>query len=159
MNGLFFETNAATNEDYKKVIKSRMRTMVLLFILGIITLGVSLYVKSLPYPSLNEHMTFAYMGVGTGLTAAAAVLWIRYRLMIKNDAALKKNRLADTDERNLEISRKAFQTATVVLLVACYAAGLIGGFFYPILFRLAAVLAAVFLLSYFAALQIFRRKM
>ena len=107
MIGLFCASNAKNDEEYRKAVKKKQRYLIYLFIAGAVTLAVSLLAHSYWDVQINEHMLGAYAGVGTGLMAAALVLWIRFQLVLKNPAKLKELRLSNTDERNQEIGKKA----------------------------------------------------
>jgi hypothetical protein len=159
MNGLFCWTNAKNNEEYKKVIRFRMNIMVILGIIGIATFAVALLAEYKWKVSVSEHMLGVYSGAGTGLFAAAVALWIKNKLLLKNEEKLKESRLNNTDERIREISSKAFRTAAAILLIALYAFALIGGIFYPVLVQVLLSIACIFLVSYVIAFKIYEKKM
>lgn len=54
------------NEEYKQVIKSKMRAMVVIFLIGAVTLIVSLLAEAMWKVDISAHMLGAYSGVGTG---------------------------------------------------------------------------------------------
>ncbi len=151
MSGIFGNGTASTNEEFKKVIKSRMMRMLFLFGIGCLTIAVSYWAKDNQKVNLSDHMLGIYSGVGTGLAFGAAILWIRNFMVLRDDAKLKQSRLVSSDERIHEISMRAFRVAGYVLVVALYAAGLIGGLFYPVLVDVLFGLASIFALTYVIA--------
>lgn len=159
MKGLFCGCSANSNEEYKKVIKTRMKIMILLFVIGNITLAVALLAKNIWTVSINEHMLGVYSGVGVGLMAASVILWIKNKLILADEEKLKKSRLSNTDERIQEISNKALRVGTIVLLIALYALGLIGGLFYPVLVKILLSMVFVFLIAYLIAYKIYEKRM
>lgn len=159
MMGLFCASKAKNNEEYKKVIQARMNLMLLLFVIGFITLIVSLLADKVWTVEISEYMLGIYSGVGTGLLVVSAILWIKDKLILGNEAKLKESRLSNTDERLKEISNKAFRMATIFLLAALYACGIIGGLFYPILVKMLLILVFVFLAVYMVTYKIYERKM
>ena len=159
MKGILCGATAKTNEEYKNVLKSRMKFMVAISIVGIITatvgFGAEFYFKA----SINDHMLGVYSGIGVGLFVAGIILWIKNRLLLNNDEKLKESRLNNTDERIQEISNKAFRVATYMMLIALYATALIGGLFYPILVQVLMFIVCTFLLAYIVAFKYYNNKM
>jgi len=159
MKGILCGTTARTNEEYKKVIKNRMKIMMAMSIVGIITatfgFGAEFYFK-LP---ISDKMLGVYSGFGTGLLAAGIGLWIKNRILLNNEEKLKESRLNNTDERIQEISNKAFRVATYIMLAALYATGLIGGLFYPVLVQALMFIVCTFLLAYVIAYRSYNNKM
>lgn len=155
MNGFFCNSKATNNEEYKKVIQTRMTRMVFLFGIGCLTIAVSLIAKDNKAVTIGDQMLGVYTGVGTGLMFAAAILWIKNMLILKDDEKLKNSRLENADERIQEISLKAFRVAGFALLVALYGFGLIGGLFYPILVEVLMAKVSIFLFVYMIAYRIY----
>jgi len=158
MIGILCGTTVKTNEEYKKVIRNRMKLMLAMIIIGIITAafgyGAEFYFKL----SINEQMLGVYSGMGTGLFIAGIILWNKNRLLLKNDEKLKESRLNNTDERIQEIGNKAFRIATYAMLGALYAAALIGGLFYPVLVEYLLFVVCIFLLAYVIAYKYYNKK-
>ena len=159
MKGILCRSTAKTNEEFKNVLKSRMKFMVIISIVGIITatvgFGAEFYFKA----PINDHMLGVYSGIGVGLFVSGVILWIKNRRLLNNDEKLKESRLNNTDERIQEISNKAFRVATYIMLIALYAAALIGGLFYPILVKVLMFIVCTFLLAYMIAFKYFNNKM
>lgn len=152
-------TTAKNNEEYKEVIKKRMKLMVLLIIIGAITAAVGFGSEFCFNVTINEHMIGVYTGVGVGLFVAGLILWIKNKIVLGNEAKLKESRLGNTDERILEISNKAFRIATFAMIAAMYVVALIGGLFYPILVEVLLFIVCMFLVAYVIAYKYYNSKM
>lgn len=159
MISLFTRTPARNNEEYKKIVKSRMNIMILIMIVGLITMSVALLAEFKWSFKTNEHMLSTYTGVGSGLTFAAIVFWIKNKKLLSNEDKLKESRLNDTDERIIEINSKAFRIASYILLLSIYAFCLIGGIFYPFLFKALAGIVVIYLITYIIAYRFYSKKM
>ncbi|WP_446899254.1 DUF6442 family protein [Clostridium sp. LBM24168] len=159
MKWLFCSSKASNNDEYKKVIKARMRISEALFIIGLITLTVALLAKNIWAVPINIHMLGVYTGVGVGFMGVSCVLWIKNKLILADDEKLKKSRLNNTDERIQEISNRAFKMATIVLLIVLYVVGLVGGIFYPFLMEVLLVMVCVFLIAYIVAYKMYDKTM
>lgn len=159
MRGILCGSTVRTNEEYKEVIKSRMKIMVVIIIVGIITAAVGFLSEFYFHVPINEHMLGVYSGIGVGLFVVGTMLFIKNRLMLNNDEKLKESRLNNTDERNQEISNKAFRIASYTMLAALYAVALVGGLFYPILAEVLFFLVCVFVLTYTISFKYYNNKM
>ena len=159
MNGVLCKTSAKNNDEYKIVIKNRIKIMIAMTIIGIITTAVGFGAEFYFKAAINEHMLGVYSGMGTGLFASGIVLWIKNKRLLGNEEKLKASRLANTDERNREIGNKAFRVAAGVMLVALYATGLIGGLFYQVLVEAFLFIVCIFLISYLIAYIYYNKKM
>ncbi len=159
MKGILCGSTAKTNEEYRKVLKNRMRIMVAIVIVGIITAAVVFGAKFYLKTSIDDYMLGVYSGVSTGLVVSGTILWIKNRLLLNNDEKLKESRLNNTDERIQEISSKSFKVAAIVMLILLYSVGLIGGLFYPVLVNAFLFIVCTFLLSYGIAFKYYNSKM
>lgn len=159
MIGLFCASNAKSDEEYRKAVKRKQKGLVLLFLAGAATLIISLLADRYWDVNINEHMLSAYAGVGSGLMAAALVLWIRFQMVLSNPAKLKELRLSNTDERNQEIGEKAYRFAATALIIALYAVWLIGGLWYPVLTKIMGILVWIFVITYAVSYKVIERKM
>lgn len=159
MRGILCSSTVRTNEEYREVVKSRIKIMAVLIVVGIITAAVGFSVEFYFHVPINEHMLGVYSGVGVGLFVVGTMLLIKNRLLLNNDEKLKESRLNYTDERNQEISDKAFRTASYTMLIAMYAVALIGGLFYPILAEILLFVVCIFLLTYIISFKYYNNKM
>lgn len=159
MKFLFFSSKVNNNEDYKKVIKLRMKVQIILFAIGISTLIVALLAKNIWTVKISDHMLGVYTGVGGGIMGASIAQWIKNKLILADDKKLKRSRLNNTDERIQEISKKSFRAAAIVLLISLYVTGLIGGLFYPVLVEALFGMVCIFLIIYLVAYKVYDRSM
>ena len=159
MRGILTGSNARTNDEYKKVVKVRMRIMMILIIMGIIAAAIGFGAEFYFETSIDSHMLSAYAGMGVGLIIIGTILWIKHRLLLNNEDKLKENRISDTDERIKEIGNKAFRVASYAMLIALYALGLIGGLFNPIIFQVLMVIPCLFLVVYTISFKYYNKKM
>lgn len=159
MRGIMCSSTAKTNEEYRKVIHDRLKIFAALTVIGFITISVALFAKFLLKATMDDRLLGIYTGLGTGLFGSGIILWIKNRLLLNNDEKLKESRLNNTDERIQEIANRAFRAACFVLLATLYAITLIGGLFYPILFKFLLIIVTVFLFSYLAAYKYYSGRM
>jgi len=159
MKGILCGSTAKTNEEYRKVIKSRMKIMAVIIIIGIITAAIGFGAEFYLKVSINEHMMGVYSGIGVGIFVAGTILLIKNRLLLKNDEKLKESRLNNTDERIQEIGNRAFRTASYIMLLSLYVTALIGGLFYQVLVEVLLFIVCTFLLSYVIAFKYYNNKM
>lgn len=159
MKGILCGTTAKTNEEYKKIIKSRMKMMMVIIVVGIITAAIGFGSEFYLKVSINEQMMGVYSGLGVGLLVAGTILIIKNRMLLNNEEKLKVSRLNNTDERIQEISNKAFRIAALVMIMALYATALIGGLFYQVLVQVLLFIVCIFLLSYVIAFKYYNNKM
>lgn len=147
-------TDIHTDEGYRKVLLRRRRFFISLLLLGIVTFSVAALAEFMEWNvTLSSHTLGFYSGVGAGLTFGAIVFLVRLHRTMKDEKALRKSRIAATDERTQEINRRSLAVAGYALLIALYLTCLIGGLFYPELLAVLGGLAFVFfgtyLISYF----------
>lgn len=159
MKGILCASTAKTNEEYKKVIKSRMKIMTAIIIIGLITAAFGFGSKFYFKTSVSDRILGLYSGIGVGLLAAGIILWIKNKLLLNDDQKLKESRLNNTDERIREIGNRSFRTAAYVMIIALYAIALIGGIFYPVLFVTLMFIICLFLITYMIAFKHYSNKM
>ena len=154
-----FSKNVSTNEEFKEVLRAKISLYFIILLLGIITMGVSVWVRIIGGFGLEDYMQGVYCGVGGGLIGASLALIVKNKIILKSEEKIKKERLKNYDERNIAISQKALLSALGVLMVALYLMGLIGGLFNPILMRALSFLVLVFLVGYLVFYKIYFKKM
>ena len=159
MNGIFCGKASSSNEEYKKVIRFRMRIFCVLFLVGAVTFSGTLFIMFRFSSILSDYQAGVYSGIGCGLMGAAVALWIKNKMLLGNEEKLKQSRLANSDERNIEISQKAMRIAAMALIVALYLVGIVGGFFYPVLIKVLLFLVCIFLFVYVVAFKMIGKKM
>ena len=159
MNGIFCGKASSSNEEYKKVIRVRLRLLCVLFLVGAVTFSGTLFLLVRFSSILSDYQSGVYSGIGCGLMGAAVALWIKNKMLLGNEEKLKQSRLANSDERNIEISQKAMRIAAMALIVALYLVGIVGGFFYPVLIKVLLFLVCIFLFVYVVAFKMIGKKM
>lgn len=158
VRGIFCGTTAATNEEYRTVLKKRNIWMGALILTGALIAGAAWYAEQAGKAALPEYVIGVYCGFGTGLALAGLVLLIRNLIVMGNEGKLKQDRLENSDERIREISNRASRTSLMILVLALVAGGMVGGIFEPILVKMTILLIDVFVLSYIGAYNYYKRK-
>lgn len=154
-----FSLNFAKNdEEFVEQLKKKIRIMWIVGVFGLVVAILGFSAEYYMEVAVSEYMLGVYCGAGMGLFGAAVAIIIRYNRLLKNEAKRKEARLQQTDERNIEISRKAMQMSALMLLVVLYAVGLIGGLFYPILMKVLLLAVCVFVLGYAISYKIIEKK-
>jgi vacuolar-type H+-ATPase subunit I/STV1 len=159
MRGILCVSDVKTNEEYREVIKNRMKIMIVLIILGIITAAIGFSAEFYFDVPVNDQMIGVYSGVGVGLFIVGTILLIKNKMLLKDEKKLKESRLNNTDERINEISNKAFKIASYAMIITLYLIALIGGLFYPILAEVLLFIVCVFLLFYMGAFKYYNNRM
>lgn len=159
IRGIFCGTTAATNEEYRKVIKNKNCYLAVLIIVGILIAAAAFIAGEKEITALPEYMLGVYSGAGTGVALAGVILLVKNLILLKDENKLKESRIENADERLLEISNLAIRSAVKVMLLATFAVSMIGGIFYPILVKMFLFVALCFLFSYIAAFRIYQRHM
>lgn len=158
MLGIFCATKVMSNEDYRKYVRRRCLIYAGMAVIGVITAAVTMAAEFLWTVEISDTMLGMYTGVGVGLTAAGIILAVKSAVLLKNDQRLRQARIADSDERNIQIAAMATKAALAVLLVGIYFVILIGGLWYPVLVKVLTFLVVLFLFSYVAAYRIISRR-
>ena len=159
MRGIFCQTTATTNEEYRKELKGRNGWLLFMAIGGAGEAAASALAESGGTLSIPDYMLGVYCGTGAGIMVAAIVLYIRNLFLLKDEEKLKKSRLENYDERNQEIRNKALLAAVKILLVVCFVTAMVGGIFYPYLIKMLLFVIYVFLFSYLIANAYYKRRM
>lgn len=159
MRGIFCGTVAKTNEEYRKVVKTRMFIVTFAGIAGAVTLAVALLARNYWEVTINERMLGLYTGIGSGLLVGAIAVLIKDALLLRNEERLKNSRLECSDERNQEISNKAIKFTLAVVLFVLYGVALIGGLYYPVLVKIMCGMIFLILIAYMGAYQFYKTRM
>ena len=159
MRGIFCQTTATTNEEYRKELKDRNGWLLFMAIGGAGEAAAAALAESGGTLSIPDYMLGVYCGTGAGIMVAAIVLYIRNLFLLKDEEKLKKSRLENYDERNQEIRNKALLAAVKILLVVCVVRAMVGGIFYPYRIKMLRFVRYVFLFSYLIANAYYKRRM
>lgn len=159
MRGIFCKTTAATNEEFKKVLKKRNICSITMLVTGLTASAIAFWASGKGITALPEYILGVYCGVGCGIAVGALILLIKNLRILKDERKLKESRLEQYDERLQEINQKAVNTAAMVMMFFVFAGGLIGGIFYPVLITALLTIVYVFLLTYLIAYVIYKKSM
>lgn len=150
---------AATNEEYKAVVKQKMAFMGGVTVLGLCTLAFAVAAQLGTFITLSDYMNGVYTGIGTAFVVAGMVLLIRNYRLLHDEEKLKKERLKNTDERNLMIYGKALQYAGVATFFCAYLAMLIAGVYSEIVFHCFYGIVLLFTLLYLMIVVVLHKRM
>jgi len=153
-------TNVHTDEDYLHVLRRQQNLYYGMLIVGSLTTFIAGLAEVFQWETaLTSYQYGFYCGAGGGLVGGAVVFLLRTRRTMNDPEKLRKARVAATDERTLDISRRALAAAGYVLLLALYLACMVGGLFFPELLIVLAALACIFLVAYVISYFIYNKLM
>lgn len=154
MRGIFNDTQAINNDEYRLVLARKRSFYVVVIMLGLFTLTLPMLINQ-----GNDHIHSIFSGIGVGMIAAGCILILKIQHTLRDEKRLKADRLNNTDERLVEIAQRAFITASIVMLCSLYISAIIGCLLIDerlIFFMLINVI--VLLMSYLIAYNYFKRK-
>lgn len=157
MKGIFCSTSAKTDGEYREYLKKRITALTVLGMIGLATILAVLLTNQFAKDSLNGYDSFI-MGVGSGLLCASVILIIKLRRVMNDSEKLRRARIQATDERNIQISTAAMKVTLAVMLAADYIIMFVGGFRYPILTKIAAIIVCTAILAYLIAYKVLSKK-
>lgn len=157
--GIFCQTSATTNEEYRKELKNQNRWMLLLALAGVAAAIIALLAENRGADAIPDYMLGVYCGAGVGILLACLILVVRNLLLLKDEEKLKRSRLENYDERNLEIRNKAVIAAVKAMMLVCLVVSFVGGIYYPYLIKIMLFIIYVFLFSYLIANSYYKKKM
>ena len=97
--------------DFKKKLKTRLYVAITYIVLGIILIGWGFFAQT-----NNNYMSY----LGLALAVIGCVRIRNYVIITRNDESIKKQQIAETDERNISIMHKARSAAFLVyILISC----------------------------------------
>lgn len=157
--GIFCQTTAATNEEYRKELKKKNAWLGCCMLGSAAAAVVIGRVEMRGAGAVSDYMLGVYCGACTGIAIACLIFLIRNLILLKDEEKLKQSRIANYDERNAEIRNKAVFAAIRVMLAACLLVGLVGGLYDAYLIKIMLFVMYAFLLSYLAAAAYYKKKM
>ena len=137
--------------------QSKIYLVTILFMLscsGILFVGTNWYKLK-----ISEHAVGYLLGFFLSISVAFIIFIFRNQRTIRNPEKLKQQRIARTDERNLEISNMALKVTAYILAVVLVMLSMIGSFISESLMITASSLLYVFLFSYLICCLYFRKKL
>ena len=159
IKGLLYQCNARTNEEYKVELKKRQRLMGFLLLLGVFTLATMITLILIKPEMLESYTAGFFSGVGTGLILGGLVGILKIRKTLKDEDAIKKARLTETDEREQAISSRALHATLKILLLSIYLLLLLCSFVTIKSVMVLALLICIFMLSYLISRKIYSQRM
>lgn len=159
IKGLLYQCNARTNEEYKVELKKRQRMMGIILLLGVITLAAMIILIIIKPETLESYTAGFYTGVGTGLILGGLIGILKIRKTLKDEDAIKKARLTETDEREQAISSRALHATLKILLLSIYLLLLLCSFVTIKSVTVLALLVCIFMLSYLISRKIYNQRM
>ncbi|MGO5052583.1 hypothetical protein ACTQ6A_08660 [Lachnospiraceae bacterium LCP25S3_G4] len=154
-----WKTTARTDDEYRNVLKGRMKIWYVMSAIGIITLIVGVLSAIEASGHQASFLSGVYSGLGFGLIAVAIVNMIATRKLLKNDEKIRQKRLACQDERVIMISQKALILASSVILIGVYLGILVMGFFSLQVFWTLWVIIMAYAVVYLIARAYYERKL
>ena len=152
------ELSKADREYAEKLRKqSKIYLVTILFMLscsGILFVGTNWYKLK-----ISEHAVGYLLGFFLSISVAFIIFIFRNQRTIRNPEKLKQQRIARTDERNLENSNMALKVTAYILAVVLVMLSMIGSFISESLMITASSLLYVFLFSYLICCLYFRKKL
>lgn len=150
MENLFcFGRKAKNNEEYRAVLKKRQTVYMLLILAGLATVGLALFLNFYAKIHFEAYQLGFLLGLGTGLILGSVIGMMRIRRRMADEEKLKKFRLKETDEREMEIDSRALRATAKTLLAVLYVVLIAAGVFNrQELEHVCLGLVALFLFSY-----------
>ncbi len=154
-------SRAKTLEEYRRAVRLRIGCFWAVAMLGAATLGVTLLLMGgqIAEPADTAYLQGVWCGIGSGLIMAGAVLALRTRRLLKNEAALREAMRKEQDERNLAIQQRAAGAAAGLGLLLLYLALLASSFINLTVFRTLCCCALAFMLLFLGAKAFYSRRM
>lgn len=138
----------STADAYRNTLLRKNRYFILLAVLGLLMVAAAMLNLTLHFAPDAMDIVDLYCIIGCTLIALSAAKLFQNRRLLHNEALFQKARLKNTDERNLAISAKAIQGAAGTVIIGCYFAMLIGGFFNMTVFWCFWIVIMLFGLAY-----------
>lgn len=154
MIGLFCGTKASSSEEYKKVVRNKMRFFLFLALIGVLTIAITLLARYEWAIQVDDTIFGIYLGAGSGLSCVSVVLYFKNRSLLSNSEKLKATWIINSDERNIQISNMAYRISSAFLIVVLYLTSLIVGLWYPNMSLLLISILSAFMLVYMVAYKI-----
>lgn len=157
--GIFCQTTATTNEEYRKELKKKNGWLLFALLGGAVAAVVILIIEIKGIGEIADYMLGVYCGACTGISLASLILLVKNLLLLKNEEKLKQSRIENYDERNAEIRNKAVVAAIRVMLICCLVIALVGGLYDAYLIKIMLFVIYAFLFSYLVASAYYKRKL
>ncbi len=136
--------------DFKKKLKVRLFTAIAYIVLGAAMIIISLAIKT-----ENEFISsFGFALIFVGIARIR-----KHMLITKNDETVKRQEIAETDERNIYIANKAKTfTFSLYIIISCLAAIVLQFFDVSLLSQYIFLSVCLLLIIYWVSYFIIRKK-
>lgn len=158
MIGLFCGTSASSSEEYKKVVRNKMRFFLFLALIGIFTIAISLLAEFKWAIPVDDTILGIYLGAGGSIFCISVIQYFKNRSLLYNSEKLKTTWVTHSDERNLQINSMAYRVSTAFLIITLYLTALIAGLWYPNMSLVLLAILFVFTLVYIVSYKIFSQR-
>ena len=130
----------------------------MVLLLGIITIIIAFVGKYYAKFNLPINSIWYFMGMGFGLIFGGITVLIKFYILIKNKEKLRKERIKNSDERNMEISIKVSRITIAAIFGMLYIAIIISGFLNPELMKPLTYIILLAVFTYSLSYRFFERK-
>lgn len=138
----------AAADAYRNSLRRKNHYYVMMAVLGLLMIAAAILNLTLHFAPDAMDTVDLYCIIGFTLIALSMAKLFQNRRLLRNEALFQKARLKNTDERNLAIYAKAIQGAAGTVVIGCYFAMLIGGFFNMTVFWCFWIVIMLFILAY-----------
>lgn len=148
MKSFFCGCHAKNNEEYRAVLRGRLRYLWVMLVAGIVTAISGLLLFLIDILALPSYQLGMMCGIGLGLALGSTMGIIRLKSRLSSEERLKESRLKETDERELEVNSKALRATARLILASLYVIMFVGGLFSQLIMLVCCLFIAIFLVSY-----------
>lgn len=152
--------SAREGDDYRQVLKGRCFLFTVFIVLGLATLGVSLFLAI--FDILGDSLSYAigfYAGVGSGVAIACLVGLIGTRKLIKNEQKMRTEFIKETDEREKEVTLRAASFTALVLIAVAYVSMMVSVVLNRTVFNTLLAVAVVFFVVFLSSRAYYAKKL
>ena len=150
---------AKTDEEYRQVLKNRKWVIFALIAAGVASIGVSICLGLGLFGKEEDFLSGVYMGMGCGILAGGIVGLIKIGRLLRNEKSLRQKRLEEADERNIQVTQKAYYSAGICVMTVGYIVFLFAGFFSMEVFWTVWSLLILYCILYYVCRKIYDKKM
>ncbi|WP_265458998.1 hypothetical protein [Enterococcus sp. HY326] len=150
--------NVHNDQDYIEYLKMRSCLSFGFVLLGIILAVTFFLAERHSLVQLSSYFKGFYSGMASSLVAIGIIRPLKNYRIIQQPALVKKMRIRDTDERNVDLSTRALKIASTFQLIAAYVMILIGPFYNKALVIIGTGLILIFIFAYWISYAILKNK-
>lgn len=150
---------AKTDEEYREVLKRRKNFIFVLMLAGAAAIGVSICLGLGLFGKEEDFLSGLYMGMGCGILAGSVMGLIKIGRTLRDEKKLRQKRLEESDERNIQVTQKAYYMAGICVMTIGYMVFLFAGFFSMEVFWTVWSLLMLYFLLFAVCKKIYNKKM